>query len=383
MKQAIQFGAGNIGRGFIGAVLEQAGYHVVFADVNQTVIDKINEDKRYTVHIMDVECRDLVIENISAVNSTTDAVVGEIVKSDILTTAVGVGILPRIAPAIARGIVARMEAGIEEPLNIIACENAVRASSQLREHVTALLTDEQKEYCGKWVGFPDCSVDRIVPPVRSENPIDVVVEAYYEWNVEQKAFVGGAPHIEGMNLADNLTAYIERKLFTLNTGHAITAYLGSLRGIPTIDKSIADEQISTIVRGAMQESGLGLIHKFGFDHDAHFKYIEKIIGRFRNPYLNDDVTRVGREPLRKLSASDRLIKPLLTAREYGVETPNLLLGIGAALRYDNPEDAQSVKMQAEIAEKGIRSAAAGFTGLNEDNPVLDEIVKAYESVVRQ
>ena len=383
MKQAIQFGAGNIGRGFIGAVLEQAGYHVVFADVNQTVIDKINEDKRYTVHIMDVECRDLVIENISAVNSTTDAVVGEIVKSDILTTAVGVGILPRIAPAIARGIVARMEAGIEEPLNIIACENAVRASSQLREHVTALLTDEQKEYCGKWVGFPDCSVDRIVPPVRSENPIDVVVEAYYEWNVEQKAFVGGAPHIEGMNLADNLTAYIERKLFTLNTGHAITAYLGSLRGIPTIDKSIADEQISAIVRGAMQESGLGLIHKFGFDHDAHFKYIEKIIGRFRNPYLNDDVTRVGREPLRKLSASDRLIKPLLTAREYGVETPNLLLGIGAALRYDNPEDAQSVKMQAEIAEKGIRSAAAGFTGLNEDNPVLDEIVKAYESVVRQ
>lgn len=383
MKQAIQFGAGNIGRGFIGAVLEQAGYHVVFADVNQTVIDKINEDKRYTVHIMDVECRDLVIENISAVNSTTDAVVGEIVKSDILTTAVGVGILPRIAPAIARGIVARMEAGIEKPLNIIACENAVRASSQLREHVTALLTDEQKEYCGKWVGFPDCSVDRIVPPVRSENPIDVVVEAYYEWNVEQKAFVGGAPHIEGMNLADNLTAYIERKLFTLNTGHAITAYLGSLRGIPTIDKSIADEQISTIVRGAMQESGLGLIHKFGFDHDAHFKYIEKIIGRFRNPYLNDDVTRVGREPLRKLSASDRLIKPLLTAREYGVEAPNLLLGIGAALRYDNPEDAQSVKMQAEIAEKGIRSAATGFTGLNEDNPVLDEIVKAYESVVRQ
>ena len=383
MKQAIQFGAGNIGRGFIGAVLEQAGYHVVFADVNQTVIDKINEDKRYTVHIMDVECRDLVIENISAVNSTTDAVVGEIVKSDILTTAVVVGILPRIAPAIARGIVARMEAGIEEPLNIIACENAVRASSQLREHVTALLTDEQKEYCGKWVGFPDCSVDRIVPPVRSENPIDVVVEAYYEWNVEQKAFVGGAPHIEGMNLADNLTAYIERKLFTLNTGHAITAYLGSLRGIPTIDKSIADEQISAIVRGAMQESGLGLIHKFGFDHDAHFKYIEKIIGRFRNPYLNDDVTRVGREPLRKLSASDRLIKPLLTAREYEVETPNLLLGIGAALRYDNPEDAQSVKMQAEIAEKGIRSAAAGFTGLNEDNPVLDEIVKAYESVARQ
>jgi mannitol-1-phosphate 5-dehydrogenase len=53
MKKAIQFGAGNIGRGFIGLVLEQAGYHVVFADINQEVIDKLNRDKYYTVHVMD------------------------------------------------------------------------------------------------------------------------------------------------------------------------------------------------------------------------------------------------------------------------------------------------------------------------------------------
>ncbi|MGN0092807.1 MAG: mannitol-1-phosphate 5-dehydrogenase, partial [Alistipes sp.] len=192
MKKAIQFGAGNIGRGFIGAVLEQAGYHVVFADVNQTVIDKINEDKTYTVHIMDVECVEQKITNISGVNSTTDAVIAEIAdgQTELLTTAVGVMILPRIAPAVAKGIAARRKAGIEKPLNIIACENAVRASSQLREHVLGNLEGEDKAYCEKYVGFPDCSVDRIVPPVRSENPIDVVVEAYYEWNVEQKLFVG-------------------------------------------------------------------------------------------------------------------------------------------------------------------------------------------------
>ena len=41
MKKAIQFGAGNIGRGFIGAVLEQAGYHVVFADVNEQVVERL------------------------------------------------------------------------------------------------------------------------------------------------------------------------------------------------------------------------------------------------------------------------------------------------------------------------------------------------------
>lgn len=61
MKKAVQFGAGNIGRGFIGLVLEQAGYHVVFADINQNVIDKLNNEKSYTVHVMDenVEQKDL------------------------------------------------------------------------------------------------------------------------------------------------------------------------------------------------------------------------------------------------------------------------------------------------------------------------------------
>lgn len=377
--RAVQFGAGNIGRGFIGAVLEQAGYSVVYADVNQEVIDLINEKKEYTVLVKDVECEEQHITNISAVNSLTEAVVDEIAKADMVTTAVGVVILPRIAPTIAKAIVARMEAGVEQPLNIIACENAVRASSQLKEHILQHLSEEQRAYCEKWVGFPDCSVDRIVPPVRTENPIDVVVEAFYEWNVEQASFVGEVPQIEGMNLADNLLTYIERKLFTLNTGHAITAYIGKLRGKATIDESIADEEIYAIVRGAMQESGLGLIAKHGLDKEAHFKYIDKIIGRFRNPYLKDDVTRVGREPLRKLSASDRLIKPMLTALEAGVATPNLLLGVGAAFHYSNEEDAQAVALQQKIAELGLEGAIREVTGITDEALVAD-IIKAYNEI---
>ena len=101
MKKAIQFGAGNIGRGFIGALLAEAGYHVVFADVNEAVIDKINADGTYTVHVMDVTCREEKITNISGVNSTTDAVLEEITQAEVITTAVGLVVLPRIAPAIA------------------------------------------------------------------------------------------------------------------------------------------------------------------------------------------------------------------------------------------------------------------------------------------
>lgn len=380
MKTAVQFGAGNIGRGFIGAVLSQSGYRVVFADVNKEIVDRINADRQYTVHIKDVDSEDILISGVSAVDSSTDAVVDVIKEAEILTTAVGLRILPFIAPAIAKGIVARKEAGIEAPLNIIACENGLMASSRLKEAVLSHLDEAQTEWCLAHTGFPNCSVDRIVPPVRSENPIDVAVEKYYEWNVEEKAFVGKAPEIAGMNMADNLLAYIERKLFTLNTGHAITAYLGKMKGSQTILESIETPEIYAVVHAAMQQSGEALVKQFGFDHEAHFKYIEKIIKRFHNPYLKDDVTRVGREPIRKLSPDDRLIKPVMTAKSFGLPYDKILLGVGAALHFNNPEDPQSVQLMEKIATEGLVPTISDVTGIKSGDPMLQEIVNAYKEV---
>ena len=380
MKKAIQFGAGNIGRGFIGALLSKAGYHVVFADVNTEIINKINSDKKYTIHVMDTICSEEEISNISGVISTSDEIYKEIVEAEIITTAVGPGVLPRIAPTIAKGIALRKENGVKNYLNIIACENAIKASSQLEEEVKKYLTKDEVDYLEEFVGFPNCSVDRIVPPVKSENILDVVVENYYEWNVEEKAFKGEIPKIEGMNLVDNLMAYIERKLFTLNTGHAITAYFGYLKGYETIEESIKDEVIYDFVKKAMIESGKGLIAKYNFDEEAHYKYIDKIIDRFKNPYLKDDVARVGREPLRKLNENDRLIKPLITARGFNINTDNLLLGVGAALHYDNKEDSQSVQLQSLINEKGIKASLAEISKISGDTDVLDKIEKYYDEV---
>lgn len=379
MKTAIQFGAGNIGRGFIGMLLAQAGYRVIFADVSEVIIDRLAADQKYTVHVMDTEVEDVEITNITGILSNGSEIIDEIAKADVLTTAVGLRVLGFIAPAIAKGIQKRIADGLEAPLNIIACENAIRATSQLKEHVYGILSDEEKAFCEKYVGFADCSVDRIVPPVRSENPVDVVVEKYCEWNVEKASLKGEIPEIPGMNLADNLMAYIQRKLFTLNTGHCITAYTGILAGHKTIDQAISDPKIYDLVKAAMTQSGDGLIQRFGFDKDAHYKYIDKIINRFKNPYLKDDVTRVGREPLRKLSADDRLVSPMTTAMSYGLPVDKLVLGIGAALRYNNPEDAQSTELQEKIAAKGVSGAFSEISGLT-DHALLEQVTKAYDQV---
>ena len=378
--KAIQFGAGNIGRGFIGAVLAQAGYQVVFADVVADLLDQINNRKQYTVHVTDTESRDIVITDICAVHSGSEAAVAEMAGADLITTAVGLRILKFVAPAIAKGLAARMAAGEEKPLNIIACENGLKATSQLKQLTFALLSPEVAAWAETHVGWPDAAVDRIVPPVRCEVPLDVAVEEYFEWDVERSAFVGAIPAIAGMTPVDNLEAYVERKLFTLNTGHATAAYIGKMKGLGTIGESIADPAVFPVVKAVMQQSGEGLVRKFGFDHDAHFAYIEKILKRFSNPYLKDDVDRVGREPLRKLAPNDRLILPMLTARGFGLPYDKLLLAIGAALHFDNPADPQSVEMLAAIAAEGVAATVVKYTGLAADDPVVAEIEAAYKAV---
>ena len=152
--KAIQFGAGNIGRGFIGAVLSQAGYELVFADVVEELLNQINERKEYTVHVSDHNSYDIAVKGVRAVNSNSDEAVSEIADADIVTTAVGLRILKFVAPAIAKGIAARKAAGIEKPLNVIACENGLKATSQLKLLVNSHLDADTAAWAAWHVGFP-------------------------------------------------------------------------------------------------------------------------------------------------------------------------------------------------------------------------------------
>lgn len=379
MKKAIQFGAGNIGRGFIGALLSNAGYHVVFADINEQMINELNEKKSYQIHILDLEKSVETITNVSGCLSNGTDIIDEIASADIITTAVGPNVLKFIAPTIAQGIEARRTAG-GGSLNIIACENMVGATSHLQEQVLTHLSEEGKAYAEQNVGFANCSVDRIVPPFQGDSILDVGVEAFHEWIVEEPKLKGGTPEIDGMKLTDNLVAYVQRKLFTLNTGHAITAYIGFLKGLETIDQSIQDENVRGIVRPAMEESGAALVQKHGFDADEHAKYIDKIETRFKNPYIRDEVIRVGREPLRKLGQADRLVGPVKMATEFDLSRDHLLKGIAAAFHYDNTADPQSAELQGRIQAEGFGPVVSDVTGFAKDSEDYNKVIAAYEEL---
>ncbi|WP_257812690.1 mannitol-1-phosphate 5-dehydrogenase [Aggregatibacter actinomycetemcomitans] len=381
--KALHFGAGNIGRGFIGKLLADSGVEVIFADVNDKVIDLLKTQQSYHVKIVGDSVNTVEeVTNVTGINFKDENAVIELFKTvDLVATAVGPNVLKIIAGTIAKGLVARFAAGNNTPLNIIACENMVRGTTFLKEQVFAHLTPEQKAKAEELVGFVDSAVDRIVPPVQADesDPLLVTVEEFSEWIVDETQFKGQIPAIRGMEKTDNLMAFVERKLFTLNTGHATTSYLGKLKGYRFVKESIEDEAIKADVKATMQESGAVLIKRYGFAPQAHAAYIEKILKRFANPFLVDDVDRVGREPLRKLSYNDRLIKPLRGTLEYGLPNQHLVNAIAAALAYRNEQDPQALELAESLAENGVAETVRKYAEL-QDDAVIERIVEAYQAI---
>ncbi|KAF7309222.1 Mannitol dehydrogenase domain-containing protein [Mycena kentingensis (nom. inval.)] len=394
--RAVHFGAGNIGRGFIAPLLVKSGYHVTFADVDKEVIDTIEHDHAYEVHILD-STQDgpsvQEVELVEGVLSNTDDIYDELVNPalKLVTTAVGPAILERIAPTIANGLKKRRELGAGT-INIIACENAIGASAQLAQHVQKRLDGDDKMYVAQHVGFANCSVDRIVPPFdpktfdgHVESSLDVGVESFFEWVVDSDALKPAKAlevPVGGMTLTSDLPAYNERKLFTLNCGHAITAYLGYLKGYSTIAESIADEDIVSVVRGALrEESGRALCQRHqNFDEGQHAKYIDTILRRFANEAVKDDVARVGRQPLRKLGKQDRLIGPARLCLELDIPIPNLARGIAAALLYVNDEDEQSVEMRKGMEDKGLEMYVVELTDFEPGGEACRLVLDAYKGL---
>lgn len=382
MKNAVHFGAGNIGRGFIGKLLADADVQVTFADVDAPLIDQISHKQEYKVKVVGATCHTDTVSHVTAVNSASDDVIDRIAHTDLVTTAVGPNVLDIIAKTIAKGITKRFAASNESPLNIIACENMIRGTTHLKGEVYKYLDTSLHAKADELIGFVDSAVDRIVPPAEAANddPLEVTVESFSEWIVDESQFKGDIPDIAGMEKTDNLMAFVERKLFTLNTGHCITAYLGCLKGHKTIREAIEDPEIYFDVKQAMQESGAVLIKRYHFDPTLHAAYINKILERFANPYLVDEVSRVGRQPIRKLGENDRLIKPLLGTIEYNTANETLLKGIAAACKYQNETDPQAVELQKAIKNQGIKKALADYTGLDENSLEVQKIEQIYKQL---
>ncbi|WP_416435187.1 mannitol-1-phosphate 5-dehydrogenase [Priestia megaterium] len=376
MKQAIHFGAGNIGRGFIGALFSQSGYHVTFVDIAENIINKLNEEKGYNVKTAADEPAITHIDNVSGLNNLIqeEEVINVLKTTTYITTAIGPNILPRIAPLIAKGLAARVKES-DENVYVIACENQISATDLLKGYILDNLDEETKTLLNGKVHFFNSAVDRIVPIQHNENVLDVLVEPYYEWVVEASQNI---PEVKGMKIVPDLAPFIERKLFTVNTGHAVIAYLGYLKGKETIHQTLTDEEIYEQVQKTLQETGAYLVKQYKLDEEEHQTYINKITERFKNPHLNDLVTRVGRSPIRKLGPQDRLIRPAVEAKKAGLSYAHLAKAIAAALLFDTQEDQEAQELQGMIKNHGVEYVLKEVSQLHQDDALTKEIIHQYK-----
>jgi mannitol-1-phosphate 5-dehydrogenase len=369
-QKAVHFGAGNIGRGFVGLLLHNAGYELVFADVNAEIIDALATSDSYTVTEVGEGATEWTVDNYRALNSATneDAVIAEIATAAIVTTAVGPNILKFVAPLIAKAITQRDAAA--EPLIVMACENAINATDLLKVEVLKALPDSD---AGATI-FANTAVDRIVPGQAADSGLNVTVESFFEWAIESPPFGDNAPAISEAHFVEDLAPYIERKLFTVNTGHAAAAYHGFVAGVETMSEAFALPAVIAEVRAALAETKELLVQKHGFDPEVQQAYIDKNMVRFANPNLSDTVERVGRQPLRKLSRNERFVGPAAQLAESGVVPEALVRTMGAALRFDVADDPQSVELKQLLATASPEEFVTQVTGLEEGHPLFAAVV---------
>jgi mannitol-1-phosphate 5-dehydrogenase len=374
------YGGGNIGRGFIGPLFRAAGFEVVFVDVQTALVGALNARHAYPLRIIsDAGHEDFLIDGVSAIDGRdTEAVADAIATADICATAVGAGVLGRIAPNLAAGI-RRWLAVSDGPLNIIICENLMDADRILAGMIRENLTEDECELFDARIGLVEASIGRMVPVQTDEmkdgDPLRVCVERYGSLPVDRDAFKGPVPEIGGMIPFSPFGYYIERKLYVHNMGHAVCAYLGMLAGYEYIFQAVDDAEIRLLAENAMLETARGLSLKYGMDLALLLPHVSDLLLRFGNRALKDTCARVGGDPVRKLSRSDRLIGAALLCEEQGVSPDYVGVGIAAALfRYLSESGREQ---NAENAAAALRELA----GVGSGEPFFTAVLEDYQCIV--
>ncbi|MCX7798892.1 MAG: hypothetical protein N2109_00945 [Fimbriimonadales bacterium] len=370
----VVFGAGNIGRGFLGQLFHEAGWSIVFVEANTQLVAKLREHRTYPVRLVDNE-REAThwVGPVGALPlSETEQVVREIASADLAATAVG----PRNVLGLAR-LLAEAALARDRPLNVVLAENLWQAAEAMREAVR----DEAEEALGL-LGLVESSIGRMVPvrsPEAGEHPLLVVAEPYAELPVDAEAFLGPIPSLPFLLPAAPFEGYVARKLFVHNAGHACCAYLGARHGAEAIWEAIGLSEVRSTVEGAMAESARAIHRRYGLalpDLEAHAR---DLLQRFGNRALNDSVRRVAANPIRKLGAQERFLGAIRLCLEQGVDPICLAEGARAAFWYRSAKEPDCATMRTTVAEVGPARALALLSGASHEDPAYRYLAERLEA----
>lgn len=380
MRKAVHFGAGNIGRGFLGQLYSQSGWETVFVDVDPPVLAALRDRGGYEIQIVDRRSYAVPVSRVRAVDGRqAEQVASEMESADLVSTAVGANVLKLLASPLARGIERRARRARSGPLNILLCENLLHAAEVLRAALEAEVAADARDYFHQQVGLVETVISRMVPLMppekKAQDPLAIAVEEYAVLPYDARAWIGPPPAIRGLKPEDHLPALEERKLFVHNCGHTLCALWGNEKGYDTIWQAVEDEDILCRTREAMWEAGEALVRQGAFRREEQEAHIQNLLERFGNRALGDTIARVARDPIRKLGPNERLIGSARLALECGIRPNRLVQGIASALRYRNEGDPKAVELEGLLRTEGIPGVLARVSGLHPGSPLYEMILK--------
>lgn len=375
-KNLVLFGAGKIGRSFIGQVFSRAGYEVVFIDINQELIDNLNHVREYNVVVKSENGDQLIkVENVRGININNSKTVAALL-SEATMAAVSVGQqgLPATIPIIAEALLIRQLNHGQWPLDIIIAENMRNADEYIFNELSKLLPNHPID---KMVGLVETSIGKMVPIMTRKDmesdPLQVFAEPYNNLIVAKNGFKNPVPDVAFLSPKENIKAWVDRKLFIHNLGHATAAYLGHLLEPKAVYlyEVLENFEVLETTRNTMLQSAniLMALYPGEFTRDQLILHIDDLLSRFKNKALGDTIFRVGCDLYRKLGPEDRLAGPIHVAIKLGLPYNHILDALKAATNFrakdENgryfPADEKYFNLEAE---KGLEHILKNICGFN-------------------
>ncbi len=386
LNEVVIFGAGNIGRSFIGNIFASNGFHLVFVDANRDLVDELNRKKEYRIVIKknNVPDREVLVRNFTAVHSSDRAaVLDRLVSCRLCVTSVGQGALPKVIPLLAEAVQERKK-HTSFPLDIIIAENIRNGAEYFRQVLTADGTE------GIEAGLVETSIGKMVPIMKEEDlrkdPLALYAEEYNTLILDKKGFKNSVPEFPEVKVVDNISAWVDRKLFIHNLGHVSAAYLGFRRDprIELIADLLKDVSLREQVRQVMLQAAAALLKEYPTDFTKQDlrEHIEDLLFRFQNRALGDTVFRVGRDLRRKLGREDRILGAARLCIKHGLPYEEIITVFLSAFHFRAGDQHGRLfegdrKFFTESEKIGYRRTLVEICGLDPlgDEVLLQEIMK--------
>ncbi len=368
-RTIIIWGAGRIGRGFVADIFNQDPWHTVFVDIDKALVDNLNRAKKYTIHKATKDGITVTaIENgfCALHTSETDEIQNLFLTEDLmLDIAVHAPKLPEVADQIAPFIEYRAENAPHLPMDVMMNVNMASPDERFVSLLEERLSEKALAYFKENVGvtgiFAMCISPVAPESILKDDPLALWNNGFHEQAIDKNRLKGALPVLPRLRLTDDVVKEETRKLYTLNMAHALVCYLGLKKGLETSFDAVNDASIRETLLSALEESSVGLIGEYGFSEEEMTLWRKTIVSLLENPYIKDDLQRLGADTRRKLGAYDRLVGPARLSVKHGRAPYALSRAIRAGFDYEN--DDEGTKAVRECVKASGASKAAEIYSL--------------------